>query len=53
MKETRFVVRADPDFHRQVKVKAAQEGVDISQVIRNLLARWVRGELKVSTETSK
>jgi plasmid stability protein len=43
MTEKRFTVKTPDDLHKQVKVKAAQDGKEVSGVIRGLLAAWLQG----------
>ena len=42
----RLTVDVSDDFHRRVKVKATQEGKTISDVLRELLQRWLEEEKK-------
>ncbi len=35
---------------RKAKLKATSEGVTVSQVLRNLLERWIRGEVGLGKE---
>lgn len=44
MKEdnVRINVKIDEDLRRQVKVKAAKEGVSITDVVIDYLEKWVR-----------
>jgi hypothetical protein len=35
---------------RKAKIKAASDGLPVSEVLRNLLDRWVRGEVELETE---
>ena len=39
----------DSIFHR-AKIKALREDVTVSEVLRDLLARWVAGEIKLAAE---
>ena len=39
----------DSIFHR-AKIKALREGVTVSEAVRELLARWVAGEIRLSSE---
>lgn len=43
----RTTLNVPEDLFRQAKVKAASEDVPLSEVLRDLLARWVRGEVEV------
>ncbi len=38
---------------RQAKLKAASEGVPLSQVLRKLLERWIKGEVRLDKEPSR
>ncbi len=37
----RISVEVEEKFHRQVKIKAAQDGVRIADVVRDLLKGWL------------
>ena len=39
-----LTIRVSADLHRRVKVKAAEDGVSISEVIRRKLEGWVDGD---------
>jgi len=43
----RISVEVEGDFHKQVKVKAAQDGVKIADLVRALLGSWIKGDVKV------
>ena len=43
--ERHIMVRVPEEFHRDVKVKAAEEGRLISDVVRQFLRAWVSGDL--------
>lgn len=43
----RTTLNLEDDLARRAKIKATAEGVTISEVVRNLLARWTQGELEV------
>jgi len=45
--------RIAEDDYRKVRVKAAELGIPISVVVRELLARWVAGELKTEGEVDQ
>lgn len=47
MKEQRhqMSIRISKDVHRAARVKALQEGLDLSEAVRRLLALWVAGEV--------
>ena len=42
MTQKRISVQVDEDFHYRVKVKAAQDNVNIADVVRELLEKWLR-----------
>lgn len=44
--ERRIMVRVSEDLHRAVRVKAAELGRPMSEVVRGLLRRWVQGEVE-------
>ena len=37
----RITVRASEEFHRRIKIKVTQEGKTISDVVRELLQKWL------------
>ena len=43
--ERRVMVRVPEELHRAVKVKAAELGRPISEIVRQFLRAWVSGEL--------
>jgi len=45
-KVKRITVDVSKAFHHKVKVKAAKEGKTISEVVRELLKRWLEEEPK-------
>ena len=49
-RERRISIRVPESEHRPVRVKAADLGISVSDVVRELLARWVAGELKTDAE---
>jgi len=38
----RISVEVEEEFHQQVKVKAAEQGVAIADVVRSLLKKWLQ-----------
>jgi predicted DNA binding CopG/RHH family protein len=44
----RFVIEVPEDEHRKIKAEAAAQGLDLSTLIRQLLALWLAGKVKVS-----
>ena len=47
-----LTVRIPEQLRREVKAKAALQGVSVNTVAENLLARWVEGQLSFSPESS-
>ncbi len=39
----RITLKTDEKFHRQVRVKAAEDGIPVAEVVRRLLALWLAG----------
>jgi plasmid stability protein len=48
--ERKMMVRVSEDLHRAVRVKAAELGRPVSEVVRGLLRRWVEGEIETPSE---
>ncbi|MCP4544230.1 MAG: ribbon-helix-helix protein, CopG family [Chloroflexi bacterium] len=46
-KERRIMVRAPESLHKAVRVKAAELGQPVSEIVRELLTGWVSGEVKL------
>ena len=44
MDQKRVTVKVDPALHRAARVKAAQEGKTISEIMRDLLQAWLAKE---------
>ncbi len=42
----RISVQVDEDFHRRVKIKAAEDNVNIADVVRDFLDKWLQGKRK-------
>ena len=53
MDKKRFVVPVDTEFHRDVKAKAALIGWNISDLVRELLLRWLKGEIEIKKKNNK
>jgi hypothetical protein len=51
--EKRITVIIPGDVHRAVKVKAAETGANVSDIVRALLAKWLAGELTTEIERRK
>ena len=39
----RITLKTDEAFHRQVRVRAAEDGIPVAEVVRKLLAMWLAG----------
>jgi len=50
--EKRVTVKVPGDLHKLARVKAAQEGVVISDLVREWLQAWIAGELVPGLESS-
>ena len=46
----KMMVRVSEDLHRAVRVKAADLGRPISEIVRGLLRKWVEGEIETPSE---
>jgi hypothetical protein len=46
----RTTINVPEAVFQQARIKAFQENVAVSEVIRDLLARWVAGEIELSSE---
>lgn len=46
-RERRITVKATERLHKAVRVKAAELGRPVSEVVRGLLDLWVRGEIEL------
>lgn len=44
--ERRITVKTTEELHKAVRVKAAELGRPVSEIVRGLLEMWVRGETK-------
>ena len=44
--QRRIMVRVSEDLHRAVRVKAAELGRPVSEVVRGLLRQWVEGKIE-------
>lgn len=53
MQEHKLTVRITEAEYRPIKIKAVTIGVPVSAVVRELLARWVAGELRTEAEAEK
>jgi predicted HicB family RNase H-like nuclease len=48
MTENKIAIRIPKDQHKAAKLKALQEDVTLSDVIREFLNRWVAGEIELA-----
>ena len=46
-RERRIMVRAPESLHKAVRVKAAELGRPVSEIVRELLAMWVEGKIEL------
>lgn len=50
----RITIKTTAELHKAVRVKAAEIGRPISEIVRELLALWLEGRVKLSeTEETK
>lgn len=47
-KERRLAVRLEEEQHRKAHEKAANQGMTLSDVIRRLINKWLKGEIDVN-----
>jgi plasmid stability protein len=45
-----MLVRMSDDLHRAVRVKAADLGRPVSEIVRGLLRKWVEGKVETPSE---
>jgi len=50
--EKRVTVKVPGDLHKLARVKAAQEGVALSDLVREWLQAWIAGDLAPDLESS-
>lgn len=43
----RITLKTTEDLHKAVRVKAAELGVSISDIVRALLEKWIKGEIEL------
>ena len=48
----RTTINLSEPVYRQARIRALREGVTVSEVVRDLLARWVAGEIDLSDRKS-
>ena len=48
--ETKTTIRLPTDVFREARVKAINEGLSLSEVLRRLLRLWLRGKVTLGTE---
>jgi hypothetical protein len=46
----RTTINVPKDVFRRAKIKALRENIAVAEVIRDLLARWVSDEIKLSSQ---
>jgi hypothetical protein len=46
----RTTINISDSVFQQARIKALREDVSVSEVVRDLLARWVSGEIDLATE---
>jgi hypothetical protein len=46
----RLVVDVDENFHQAVRIKATEERIRVSDLLRALLQAWLEGQIKVRAE---
>jgi plasmid stability protein len=51
--ERRITVRTTEEFHKAVRVKAAELGRPMSDIVRDLLTMWVAGEVELPPPKGK
>ena len=51
--ERRITVKATEELHKAVRVKAAELGRPVSEIVRELLAGWASGEIELPTQEEK
>lgn len=49
-RERRITVKATESLHRAVRVKAAELGKPVSEIVRGLLTLWVEGKIELPRE---
>jgi predicted DNA binding CopG/RHH family protein len=49
-KERRITVKVTETLHRQVRVRAAEMGLPMSDIVRELLELWVKGKIDLPVE---
>jgi predicted DNA binding CopG/RHH family protein len=49
----KLTVRISEEEYRPVRVKAAELGLPVSRIVRELLAKWASGEIELPTQKEK
>jgi plasmid stability protein len=49
-KERSLTVRMSEDLHRAVRVKAAELGRPLSEIVRGLLRKWIQDEIETPSK---
>ncbi|MFX1412086.1 MAG: ribbon-helix-helix domain-containing protein [Promethearchaeota archaeon] len=52
-RERRITVRAPEKLHKAVRVKAAELGRPVSEIVRELLELWTAGEIELPAPTGE
>jgi len=51
--ERKLMTRMTEELHKAVRVKAAELGRPVSEIVRELLSGWVSGEIELPTQEEK
>jgi len=51
--ERKLTIRISEEEHKAVRVKAAELGRPVSEIVRALLAGWVSGEIELPAENEE
>jgi antitoxin component of RelBE/YafQ-DinJ toxin-antitoxin module len=46
--ERRLAVKLEADLHSQAHKQAQRQGLTLSDVIRRLLSKWLKGEVEIN-----
>ena len=52
-RERRITVKTTETLHKAVRVKAAELGQPVSEIVRELLTGWVSDEIELPTKTKE
>ena len=53
VQERTMVVRMTEELHKAVRVKAAELGRPVSEIVRGLLDQWVEGEIETPPQEER